>query len=289
MLIGAASTTAAGVPAESAPQGKEVVVLGDSFTANSWDPLSTQQRCERGWTAWPAQLNRLLGAHGSDRMTDMSCPGASIDSGPGYTLTVETRDAAAAGAFGPRTRLVTLQFGLNDRWDDSGQSLWDAMRHCVFDLAHGCGLDAVAESRLPDPDAVTGAAYAERIRQVVTYIRYYAPAARIVLIGYPELARTGQDTICLDFFGLIPFIQPRGRTAVEYFDRIDRAQREGAELLRLDFLDARALTAGHGLCSTQPWVNGVFNPSIDIGGLPFHPSPEGDAVVANALYERFLR
>lgn len=159
-LCAAATVTgAAAANAESASEGKELVVLGDSFTANTWDPLSMQQQCARGQTAWAAQLSQLMGIHGPDQVANTSCLGASIDSGPGYTLAIEASNGAKVGAFGPRTKL--------------------------------------------------------------------------------------------------------------------------------DFLDARALTAGHGLCSVQPWVNGVFNPSVDIDGLPFHPSPAGDAVVAKALYERY--
>ncbi|MEV6333689.1 SGNH/GDSL hydrolase family protein [Nocardia vinacea] len=289
VAVAATVTVAAAANAESAAEGKELVVLGDSFTANTWDPLSTQQQCVRGQTAWPAQLSQLMGIYGPDQVANTSCLGASIDSGPGYTLAIEASDAAKLDAFGPRTELVTLQFGLNDRWSGSGLSLWEAMRQCVFDLAYGCGSDAVAQGRIPDSRAISGAAYADRIRPVVTYIRYYAPDAHIVLVGYPELIQAEQDTVCLDFFGIAAFTQPRGRTVVEYFNRMDQAQREAAAQLKLDFLDARALTAGHGLCSPQPWVNGVFNPSVDIDGLPFHPSPTGDAVVAKALYERYGR
>ncbi|MGV9409463.1 SGNH/GDSL hydrolase family protein [Nocardia sp. NPDC003693] len=283
-----ALTTSPGANAEPAPDGKPIVVLGDSFTANVWDPLSTNE-CLRGPTAWPAQLTGKLGARGAEQVADISCLGASIDTPPGHTLTHETRAAATAGAFGPATKLVTLQFGLNDRWGGSQQSLWDAMRACVFDLAGGCGAEAVAEGRMPDAQAITGAAFADRVRNAVTYIRYYAPAARIVLVGYPELFREEQETVCLEFFGVVPFVQPRGRTIVEYLERMDLAQRDAAEALNVEFFDTRAVTTGHGLCSDDPWVNGVFDPTVKFDGLPFHPSPTGDAVVANALYERYVR
>lgn len=293
LLIGGAAAAVTGVgraSADSAPEGKSLVVLGDSFTANAMDLSSSpNKQCVRGRTAWPTQLSTLMGLRGSDQVVDTSCTGASIDTGAGYTLGIEARDADRAGAFGPHTRLVTLQFGINDYWGGASESLWNAMQQCVFDLVAGCGSDAVEQGRMPDPRAVSGVAYAERIRNVVTYIRYYAPNARIVLVGYPEVVRPNQDSVCLDFFGVVPFTQARGRTVVEYFDRIDQAQREAAAQLGLDFLDSRALTAGHGQCTAQPWVNGVLDPLIDIDGLPFHPSPAGDAVVANALYERFAR
>ncbi|WP_067814006.1 SGNH/GDSL hydrolase family protein [Nocardia inohanensis] len=288
--VAIAATMSGGVSAAADPAGgKELVVLGDSFTANDWDPLAAQQTCLRGDTAWPAQLSRLMGIHGTDQVADRSCVGASIDTGPGYTLAVEAREADQAGAFGPKTKLVTIQFGLNDHWGGSQTRLWDAMRDCVFNLEDGCDTDAVSAGRMPDSHTISGAAYADRIRNVVTYIRYYAPNARIVLVGYPEVVQSTADAVCLDFFGFVPFVQPRGRTIVESFNRIDAAQREAAQRLNLEFLDARALTAGHGLCSAEPWVNGVFSPGGKIDGLPFHPSPAGDAVVAKALEERYGR
>ncbi|WP_067893829.1 SGNH/GDSL hydrolase family protein [Nocardia vaccinii] len=275
--------------ADPSQQGKRLVVLGDSYTANVWNPWASAHTCVHGQTAWPTQLSELMGLSGDEQVANTSCLGASIDTGPGYTLAIEARDADQAGAFGPRTQLVTLQFGLNDRWGTASRPLWEAMQQCAFNLVAGCDTDRVARGDLPDPSSVTGRAYADRIRNVVSYIRYYAPRAHIVVVGYPEVVAADRHSVCLDFFGLVDFTQPRGRTIVEYFDRIDRAQREAAAQLGLDFLDTRALTTGHGLCSPQPWVNGVFDPNTELDGLPVHPSPQGDAVVAHAIYQRYAR
>lgn len=279
-----------GVRADSTTVGKELVVLGDSFSANAWDFTDPDNSCSRhGKTAWPAQLGTLMAVSGTDEMVDPSCPGASIDSGPGWTLNMEVSKAEKLGAFGPRTNLVTLQFGLNDHWGQSNQVIWKSLQSCVFNLVEGCGPDAVGQGRMTDYNGVSGTLFADRIRNAVTYIRYYAPNARIVLVGYSELFPPGSDTVCLNFFGVAPFIQPRGRAVVEYFDQIDQAQREAAQLLQLEFLDARALTTGHGLCSAEPWLNGVFDPGTDLDGLFFHPSSKGDAVVANAIYDKYER
>ncbi|WP_433526140.1 SGNH/GDSL hydrolase family protein [Nocardia pseudovaccinii] len=276
------------VAADSGPEGKALVVLGDSFSANAWDFMDPDNSCLRhGTTAWPVQLGKLMGVNGTDEMVDVSCPGASIDSGPGWTVGMQAAKADKAGAFGPRTELVTMQFGMNDRWGGSRQTLWTSLRDCVFNFVDGCGPESVGQGRIPDYNAVSGALFADRVRNAVTYIRYYAPNARIVLVGYPELFTPGSDVLCLDFFGVAPLIQPRGRAVVEYLDRVDQAQREAARLLNVDFLDARALTIGHGLCSNEPWLNGVFDPRADIAGLYFHPSSRGDAVVATAMYDRY--
>lgn len=286
-LTGTTGAQADSTPAPAAPEGKALVVLGDSYSANAW--ASQDGGCVHGTTSWPVQLSALMGVAGSDQVADQSCTGASLDTGNSYTLAIEARDADKAGAFGPKTKLVTIQFGPNDTWGGASQNLWNASQQCLFDLADGCGPDAVAAGRMPDPQQVTGTQYATRIQKIVTYIRYYAPNAHIVLVGYPELFPAEQNSVCMDFFGMVPFTQPRGRTVVEYFNRIDQAQREAAEQLKLDYLDSRTLTAGHGACTAQPWINGVYDPTTKIDGLPFHPAPAGDAVVAKALYERYTR
>ncbi|MGF6889191.1 hypothetical protein ABIA39_008522 [Nocardia sp. GAS34] len=71
---------------------------------------------------------------------------------------------------------------------------------------------------------------------------------------------------------------------MDYLDQLDKAQREAAKLLNLDFFDTRAITAGHGLCSPQPWLNEFFDPRANFLGIPFHPSAQGDSVLAHALY-----
>ncbi|GAB0107933.1 SGNH/GDSL hydrolase family protein [Nocardia sp. JMUB6875] len=289
VAIAAAMTGTAGAHADSAQGGKELVILGDSFSANGWEPFSDSKGCDRGDTSWPEQLSALMGLQGNtDQVWNQSCPGATIEGGDGYTLTVQAANAAKAGAFGPHTKLVTLQFGFNDHWGGADLSPWASSQSCFYDLAGGCGPDAVDEGRMIDPRKITGAEYAARIAKVVTYIRYYAPAAHIVIVGYPELFAADQHAICFDIAGLA-LLQPKGRTVVEYFNRMDKAQREAAAQTQVEFLDSRALTAGHGLCTPQQWVNGVFDPMINLGGLPFHPAPQGDAVIANALYERYAR
>ncbi|WP_167473048.1 SGNH/GDSL hydrolase family protein [Nocardia arthritidis] len=271
-----AANTAAADPAA----GREVVVLGDSYTSNGWD-WSFTNTCVRGQTSWPNQLSGRLGLAGSPDFLDESCTGATIDSGHSTTLLVQARSASQAAAFGPRTKLVALQFGLNDKWGTNDMTVWSALGTCLFNLVDGCGLDAAQQGRITDYHAVSGELYAERIRTVVEYIQYYAPSARIVLVGYPELFPPGQQTLCFDFFGM-PFVQPRGAALTVYLDRLDQAQRKAAQLLGIEFFDARAVTAGHGLCTAEPWVNGFLDPKVN-QGVAFHPSAAGDAAVADGL------
>ncbi|GGK57701.1 SGNH/GDSL hydrolase family protein [Nocardia camponoti] len=266
-----------------APAGKKLVVLGDSFSANNWDPFTENVHCVRKDTSWPTQLTTLMKANND--VVDVSCSGASIDTGPGFTLALETRDADRAGGFGPATELVALQFGANDSWGEHPSTLWNALTDCVLDLIRGCDIEAAEQGRIPDFRGVTGERYAERMRNALTYIRFYAPNARVVIVGYPEVMEPGATKLCLNVFGPSPIVQPRAQALQAYLNSVDTAQREAAKLLGVEFFDARAATRGHGLCSAEPWINGIIDPRADAIGLPFHPSARGDAAVAQAIFD----
>ena len=286
----AAVALAPGAPLASAEpaSGSTLVVLGDSFAANGFRWESDAKECLRGPASWPTQLSELMGIAGTADFRDESCSGAAIETDSGYSLTQEAINADKAGGFGPRTRVVALQFGLNDAWGtEHSTTLWTSLLPCVFNLEQGCGPNAAAEGRVTDYRGVSGAEYAARIRAVVTYVRYYAPNAEVVLVGYPELFPAGQDFACVNILGAGNFIQPRAEGLIEYLDRVDAAQREAARILGIEFFDTRAVTAGHGLCSNDPWLNGAFDPRADLVGIPFHPSAHGDTVIANALYARY--
>ncbi|MEV6427265.1 SGNH/GDSL hydrolase family protein [Nocardia sp. NPDC051463] len=282
-LLGGSAAVASAEPEKPPAAGKSLVVIGDSYTANGVRLNGDEKECRRGPSAWPTQLSQLMGIHGTPEFMDVSCSGASIQSQTAYNLIHEARLADKAGAFGPNTKVVAIQLGMNDTWGTNKTMLWTAMDPCILNLTDGCGLEAAEQGRSPDYRAVTGKEYADRIRTVIDYIRYYAPQARIVLVGYPELVPAQTQKLCVNILGVGAFVQDRGAAVVEYMDRLDRAQREAAEILKLEFFNAKPITAGHGLCSQDPWVNGVFDPRADFLGMPLHPTAKGDAVMAAAL------
>lgn len=278
-------TTVSAAPSNPPAAGKKLVVLGDSYTANGVRLDGNEMECRHGPTAWPIQLSHMMKVAGTPDFVDVSCPGASIRSRTAYNLIHEARIADDLGAFGPRTEVIAIQLGMNDTWGTSDTMMWTAMGPCIFNLRDGCELEAAEQGRIPDFRAVTGQEYADRIRAVVDYLRYYAPNARIVLVGYPELFPAQSDMLCASVLGMVPITQHRGRAVVEYLDRLDRAQREAAGILGVHFFDTRAITAGHGLCSAEPWINGFFDPRADFIGMPFHPTARGDTALAAGLHD----
>ncbi|WP_460728639.1 SGNH/GDSL hydrolase family protein [Nocardia heshunensis] len=304
---GAPGVAAADEPTPAA--GRTLVVMGDSFAANppcdgvlvkcDGNGDAAAHECLHRDTSWPVQLSTLMGVEAAD-FENATCTNASIDSGPvtasgqqvpgrdGYTLAQLAIKAAKDGAFGPRTKVVAIQLGANDEWPHDSATTADAPAQltCAFNLAQGCDADAVTQGRWPDLNAVNGAAYADRVRKVVDYVKYYAPNAKIELVGYPELAPAGSSDWCLDVLGVFRYVQARGSAINEFWNKVDDAERDAAQLLSIDFVDARTTTAGHGLCSADPWVLGALDPKVNLVGLPFHPSPRGDAAVAGAVYSR---
>ncbi|MBL1078830.1 SGNH/GDSL hydrolase family protein [Nocardia sp. 2] len=298
MLGAAAVTMAAALLSAPAPYagaapvdgGKSVVVMGDSFTANGDIAAAlentapgAQPDCSHGATSWPTQLAQGMGLWDSSDFVDASCRGATLVSGPGYTLVHEAREVDAQGAFGPRTKAVLIQTGLNDSWGDNQVKLRQTLLNCVLDVIRGCGPEAAAEGRATDYRGLTTAEYVRRVKPVVDYVRFYAPNARIIFVGYPEMNAPGSNTWCINVLGVGQIVQQRAGSAIELWNRVDIAQREGAQQLGVEFFDARAVTAGHGLCTAEPWLAGILDPASEFMGTPVHPSARGDAEVAAGL------
>ena len=264
--------------------GATLVTMGDSFTATAPILGDRGDGCVRPPTSWPAQLADQIGLGGTDRFVDVSCNGGTIDTGEGFTLVQQARKAAAAGAFGPATRAVTIQAGWNDTWGSSPGRAFPSV-DCLLDVIRGCGLDAADQGRLPDYRAVSGEVYADRVRTVVDYVRYYAPNARIVLVGYPEVFAGDQATACIQVGAGIA-VQPNAAGYIAYLTALDAAQRDAARILGVDYFDALAATKGHGSCTGDPWIGGITGVDSLYVGAPIHPTPLGNSVVASALRDR---
>ncbi|WP_158675597.1 SGNH/GDSL hydrolase family protein [Nocardia stercoris] len=279
--------TAAHADDTATAPGKKIVVLGDSFAANPpyqhWDDPNV---CHRGADSWPNQLGALTGVAGTDDFVDESCSGATIDTGAGYNMIVQSKLAAADGAFGPDTQLVAVQVGIAESWRDGTNPFLDYVHDAACYGTWGSTKNCMNndQSWLTDTGTLDGAGYAGRIGKVVDYVRYYAPNARIVLLGYPEEFAPGSTNLCTQSDMLPGLTFPKRNDAIaHYLDRLDSAQRDAAQQLGVEFMDVRAITAGHDGCSADPWV-GDATPIGTIEEL--HPRDGGNKAVAQALAAR---
>ena len=198
--VAKALTSSQGTDTRAPEGGAKVVVFGDSHTAGTNAPLWADDRgCFRSNTAWPMQLQRKLGLAPGD-LIDSSCWGSTINSGPNLHFSDQVRSASARGALGQRTEHIFIQLGFNDAWGTQ-VTMKDSVKHCLFDVAHGCGDEAVRAGAMQDPAAITGTNYADRVRQVVDYLKYYAPKAKITLVGYQEMVPPSGGELCTNVAG----------------------------------------------------------------------------------------
>ncbi|WP_278314346.1 SGNH/GDSL hydrolase family protein [Lolliginicoccus levis] len=260
--------------------GARYVSLGDSFTSGpSYDPFGG---CPQLPFAWPKQFAQQWGLGGD--WFDASCSGAVVD-GRG-TNTFGQQISTAAGAMGPRTELVTIQFAGNETYGGAGRSAAWSVGTCVLDFINGCN-DA-ADPAAVRPDAITGPELARRLTagdsgDIIGRIRSEAPNARIAIVGYPTVLP--RDTsVCLPINGLeAPDFQPRAAYARTVLDRIESAQRAAAASLGVEFWSLKDATAGHDACQPigQRWITRIGDFHEDL--LPFHPTRDGYGAQARAL------
>lgn len=284
-VVGLGAVAAPG--ASAAPAGDRYVSFGDSYTAGpSYNPTG---ECPRLPYRWTAQLAQQWGVSGS--FHDSSCSGAALDSANMITFRTQLDEAAAAGALGADTAIVTLQLGGNEHYGRAGRSAAWSTGLCLVDFVDGCNDPSDPEA--VDVHDVTAQALATRLvagdsGNVVARIRGLAPNARIALVGYPTVL-PDTPSVCLPVNGIeYPDFQPRAQYAHAMFAAIESAQRGAAEQLGLEFWSLKEATVGHDMC--QPlgvrWITraGDFQDEL----LPFHPTNTGYHAQATALRGRWV-
>ncbi len=260
VLATLAALAAVPVPAQAAPQG-DIVVFGDSYATNHADELGPL--CGHSPTSWPARLARRT----NTRLVDVSCSGASLFGR--YNVYDQAPKAVAKGAFSRRTRAVLIQLGFND-WVDRLFYPRCFIAQCT-DVQQFRRLNATA--------------YANRLRALVDYVRFYAPTATISLVGYPELFAEGTRELCTRVVGGTAITRPQTIAAIAAGQSLRTAQAGAARILGIGFIDTHLVTAGHGMCADDPWVRGVLYPHVGAaeGLLVGHPTAKGDAALAAAI------
>lgn len=223
------------------------VAMGDSYTsAPGVEPVDAASGgCDRSEVNYPSLVS---GAYGGSTLLDVSCSGATTADvlapqvlGDGTTVPPQI-DAVTA-----ETDLVTLSTGGND--------------FGVFAILAGVCTDGGC----PDLDIAT---VQEGLAQVTTdltatiqAIRAKAPDARVLVVGYPQVAPEGDG--CDD----APLEGNEVTLARLLNQQLVEAQRSGAEAADAEFVDLWDVTQGHALCADDPWINGLSGE----GAAPYHP------------------
>ncbi|GAA2217551.1 SGNH/GDSL hydrolase family protein [Streptomyces nogalater] len=247
LLLAAACAFAGPATAQAPPRAPAggYVALGDSYSSGvgAGDYLASGKECKRSSRAYPVLWAE---AHAPATFSFAACNGAGTEE----VLTEQL------GHLSPRTGLVTLTVGGHD----SGFA--GVMALCAIGGSGRCHT-AVDRAR----DTMDGS-LTERLDRLYTAIRNRAPAARVVVLGYPHLYHL--KGACA--LGLQDGERATLNDAVDHLNEVlaGRAAAHG-----FTFADVTAAFAGHEICSSRPWLH-----SVDILAITesYHPTAPGQSL-----------
>lgn len=239
------------------------VALGDGFAAGPYlgkDVSGTG--CRRSADNYPAQVARALDVA---TVTDVTCVGATTKD-----LTATSNPPASSKKLAPQldavtkdTDLVTIGIGIEDN------GLLRNMFHIC--AAEPCGDDVLAPTLTDQLDA-----YGTAISSAVRTILDVAPAATIVVVGYPQLM--GPQGLC----PALPAISDlQLQYAYKIFEKLNNFLRAAAYQTGASYIDVADLSSNHTACSDEPWVNGSKTEKGKVQA--FHPKAVEQKAVADAI------
>jgi len=260
------------VEREEPAQIDSYVALGDSFTAA---PLVTapaeNDGCLRSQNNYPTLVAEALGADLEDR----SCGGAETGNLTAPQRTFAGTVPAQLGALDADTDLVTMGIGGND--------------FEIFATLVRC-----AELGADDPDGApcterfgdAGAAeldqqlvtIGERLTASIEKVRRRAPDAEIVVVGYPRVIPPNAS--CPE---LLPLASGDRDLVAGLNRRLAAIERRAAREADVRYVDLYAASAGHDVCSDEPWVNG--RATVPGHALAYHPLATGQQAAARLVLD----
>jgi len=231
-------------PAANAASAVHYVALGDSYSSGvgAGDYISSSGSCDRSTNAYPEQW---ADANSPASFVSVACSGAT-------TADVLSSQVSALSA---STTLVSITIGGNDAGFSS------VMEACVLESTSSC-LKAVTTSEAYVADELPA-----RLDTTLQTIRADAPAATIVVLGYPDLYDLSKSSSCIG-------LSTADRTALNQgAGDLDSALATAASTEGDTFADVRSEFAGHEICDSGSWLH-----SVDIFSLSssYHPTAAGE-------------
>ena len=259
------------LPPAAHASGPSYVALGDSYTAGPLIPVQTGSPagCLRSTSDYPALTAAAIGA---SSFTNISCSGATTADLTGPQSVLGGTNPPQLSALNPGTSAVTLQMGGNDIGFISivetcaTESLTNPFGSPCKDHYTAGGTDQLARAI-----ANLAPVIASDLRQ----IHALAPAARVFLVGYPDiLPNTGYG--CWPFvpiaFGDVPYLR-----GVE--NELNAMLASEAAANGATFVNTYTDSIGHDVCqpSGTRWTEGLIPTSP---AAPFHPNQLGEQHMA---------
>ncbi|CAM5586329.1 SGNH/GDSL hydrolase family protein [Streptomyces abikoensis] len=219
------------------------VALGDSYSSGlgAGSYYTNSGDCKRSSKSYPALW---AAAHAPSTFAFTACSGART----GDVLSKQL------GPLNGSTGLVSISIGGNDA------GFGDTMTTCVLNGDSAC-LARIDQARTYVRNTLPG-----ELDKVYTAIKGRAPAAHVVVLGYPRFYKLGATTCG----GLSETKRSAINAAADLLNSViaKRAADHG-----FSYGDAAAGFTGHELCSGSPWLNSVTFP-IDSS---YHPNAAGQA------------
>ncbi|HZF90556.1 SGNH/GDSL hydrolase family protein [Streptomyces sp.] len=219
------------------------VALGDSYSSGlgAGSYISSSGDCKRSTKAYP-QLWAAANAPSSFHFT--ACAGARTDDVRNGQLT----------PLGAGTGLVSISVGGNDA------GFGDVMTTCVTQS------DSACISRINTAKAYVDTTLPGKLDAVYSAIRAKAPAAHVVVLGYPRFYKLG--TTCLG-------LSEAKRSAInQASDHLNAAIEKRAMDHGFTFGDVRSTFTGHEICSGSSWLHSVSWLNISES---YHPTTNGQS------------
>lgn len=251
----------------------DYVAMGDSFAAAPGVPEPAAPRaCHKSTNNYPSLLAQRLAAA---TFHDVTCSGATSDD------VVNRQQRTDLGLIprqidtvGPPTDLITLTIGAND------VGLAGDAESCV--VKGSAPQPCVGKFVVDDVDRISAAIAAQVPvwATMIDQIRFSAPRARIVVVGYGTFIRPN------GCFPEQPVLAGDANYLQAKVDELDDRQRQLAREKGIEFFDTRPLSAGHDMCAppTQRYVEGYVTSDT---GVPLHPTALGTIALGNALTDYF--
>jgi lysophospholipase L1-like esterase len=254
-----------------ATDGPSYVALGDSYTAAPLVPVTeTGDPCLRSSNNYPHLVAASLPDY---TLTDVSCSGADSAAMIGVQQIGSALNPPQFDSLKPDTDLVTVGLGGND-FGLFSSILADCASSSDVNAEGSPCTAAAASGSKQDLQAVLPKV-AARLTAVIAGVKDRSPQARILVVGYPQLLPpTGT---CAE----LP-IPVAGYDYVRSLIKgLDAAVRTAATNDSAEFIDIYTASAGHDMCSSDPWINGpVTDPQA---ALAFHPFEAEQVAVADLI------
>jgi lysophospholipase L1-like esterase len=266
----AAPSTSSSVPSPSAASSSPFptyVALGDSYSAGPLIPVTdVADGCFRSDHNYPSLVAEAL----HSKLVDRTCSGAETKA---FTTAQYAAVPPQETALDKDTSLVTVGLGGND--EQVFRTLTEQCPSLRASDPTGSPCEKSLVAGGSDKLLQALARTEKSLAAVLAQVHRLAPKAEVLAIGYPQLVSA--DHVC----GKLPLATGDYAYLAKVNRALTGAVQKAATASGATYVDVWKLSAGHDICSADPWING----SVDQQGKAprYHPFAVEHAAVAKLV------